>query len=75
VLANTGKLLGAGGFAWSDVTQGRAFVAEDAFGPMVEAAWRETGTSGRLHLRHYPVVPALKVMLEVFAKRGGADGT
>jgi 2-iminobutanoate/2-iminopropanoate deaminase len=71
VFSNTTELLKAGGFSWRDVTQGRAFVAETAFGPMVDGAWRKTGTSGQLNLRHYAVAPALKVMLEVFCKREG----
>lgn len=71
VFANTTQLLQAGGFSWSDVTQGRAFIAEERLASSVEAAWQKNATKGRLHTQLYAAAPALKVMLEVFAKRGG----
>jgi enamine deaminase RidA (YjgF/YER057c/UK114 family) len=76
VFDNASKLLAAGGFAWRDVVQGRSFIAEDAYRPLVEMQWAKNlgATVARARLQHtvYAVAPTLRVMLEIFCDRSGA---
>ena len=76
VFGNASKLLAAGGFAWRDVVQGRAFIAEDAYRPLVETQWKKNlgaaAERARLHHAVYAVAPTLRVMLEIFCGRSGA---
>jgi 2-iminobutanoate/2-iminopropanoate deaminase len=73
LFANTDALLKTGGMAWSDVIYGRAFLADWAHQPLVDAQWAQAfpdaGKRPELNRVKYGG-GALQVMLEVIAKQG-----
>lgn len=70
LFANTDALLNKGGMDWSNVLQGRAFLADVAHRPLVDTRWEakfpDAGKRPTLHRVKYGG-GALQVMLEVIA--------
>jgi 2-iminobutanoate/2-iminopropanoate deaminase len=74
VFNNTSALLETGGLPWSDVAQGRAFLADPAHQKLVDSRWDShfpnPASRPVLHRVRYGG-GALQVMLEVIAQQGG----
>lgn len=67
---NVRALLSAGEAEPGDVVQGRGFVFELADAELVRRAWEDLsgGAQAPLHVSHYTLAPALRVMLEFVAR-------
>ena len=65
---NAGELLRAGGMAWRDVVQCRAFIADPASRPLIEHHWRNVDGQGVLHVSPYAGPPGLMAFVEIFAR-------
>ena len=71
LFGNLASVLSEAGMAWSDVVQGRLFIADMANLAMVEAHWASLFPKPEarplLHPIRYSVAPTLLVMLEIIA--------